>query len=297
MEPKRLALIGAAAVPLLLLWRRRRLWRLLDVVHVPAKSETGKPAVVLIPGMWHGAWFFEALQQLLADRGFASYAIDLQPGRCIFAADHLAMLSRTLDQLALKQAVFLGHSQGGILLQRLMRDYVPQNPSCMLAAVLSATVPISSVGAGTAMMNEKTNVFKEYGFVALLFYLFTGRMWDSSLVQRIFLLPTTESISLPGGKEGYVKRLLAAPCDGWPTTEHPFWLRPSFPAMRHKPVLLLGAEADVIYPPKALNPYFRKYFAQAEELVVPGQAHCFVDPGWEETMAKPLLRWLESLAH
>ena len=28
--------------------------------------------------------------------------------------------------------------------------------------------------------------------MAFVYYLFTGRVWDASLVQRLFLLPTTE---------------------------------------------------------------------------------------------------------
>lgn len=246
--------------------------------------------------MWHGTWYFQALQQLLSQHGFDSFVLELRPGRLVFAEDHLQMIQATLQSLSLKDVVLLGHSQGGILVQRLLRDFVPRLPGDFLhAAVLSATVPISSLGAGFAMMNHKTNVFKEYGLVAFYFYLFTGRIWDSSLVQRLFLLPTTESISLEGGKARYVQRLLQAPCDGWPTTEHPFWLRPRFPVMAEKPVLLLGAEEDVIYPPRSLNPFFHSYFPRASEMVVPGQAHCFLDPGWEESMAKPLIQWLNSI--
>lgn len=224
------------------------------VAHLPADGGSKRTPVVLIPGMWHGPWYFQSLQRLLAQNGFDSYVLELRPGRFIFAEDHLRRIQVTLQSLSLKHVILLGHSQGGILVQRLLRDFVPKLPDDFLhAAVLMATVPISSLGAGFAMMNHKTNVFKEYGLVAFWFYLFTGRMWDSSLVQRLFLLPSTETISLEGGKAAYVKRLLEAPCDGWPTTEHPFWLRPRFPVMARKPVLLLGAEEDVIYPPRCLE--------------------------------------------
>lgn len=220
----------------------------LKVVHVAAAARRG--TVVLVPGMWHGAWYFEALQRLLAQQGYESYALELRPGRGVLAADHLAMLQRTLEQLELSQVVLLGHSQGGILVQRLLRDHIQLPRGYLRGVVLSATVPISSLGAGVAMMSQKTNVFKEYGLVAFLFYLLTGRLYDAALIQRLFLLPSTKEISLPGGRNGYVGRLLKAPCDGWPTTEHPFWLRPSFKAMADTPVLLLGAEEDVIYPPR-----------------------------------------------
>lgn len=49
--------------------------------------------------------------------------------------------------------------QGGILLQTLLRGTALEDASLHVqGAVLSATVPISSLGAGMAMMSHKTNV-------------------------------------------------------------------------------------------------------------------------------------------
>ncbi|CAK9110810.1 AB hydrolase-1 domain-containing protein [Durusdinium trenchii] len=144
--------------------------------------------------------------------------------------------------------------QGGILLQTLLRGTALEDASLHVqGAVLSATVPISSLGAGMAMMSHKTNVFKEYGLVAFVYYLFTGRVWDASLVQRLFLLPTTAVEGFDGGKAKYMKRTHDSLGDGWPTTEHPFWLRPSFAHRASLPVLVLGAEEDVIYPPRRVR--------------------------------------------
>lgn len=251
--------------------------------------------------MWHGAWYFKTLQTLLSKRGFSSYALDLPSARGCFAAELLRRAVSALTELRqlgqLQQVVLLGHSQGGILLQTLLRGTALEDASLHVqGAVLSATVPISSLGAGMAMMSHKTNVFKEYGLVAFVYYLFTGRVWDASLVQRLFLLPTTEAVEgFDGGKAKYVEKILAAPCDGWPTTEHPFWLRPSFAHRASLPVLVLGAEEDVIYPPRLLNPIFHRYFPCATERIVPNQAHCFIDPGWQETMVEPLIQWLDSI--
>ena len=83
-----------------------------------------------------------------------------------------------------------GHSQGGILVQRLLRDFIPKlAPDYLHAAVLSATVPISSLGAGFAMMNHKTNVFKEYAAFALkaIFFIFFSLTKRPSFFCFLFL--------------------------------------------------------------------------------------------------------------
>eukprot|EP00913_Durusdinium_trenchii_P034148 g31961.t1 len=284
MTQEHLAAAAAGGLAALLLWKRccwKRESERVNVVHVPASGDVKekKTVIVMIPGMWHGAWYFKTLQTLLSKRGFSSYALDLPSARGCFAAELLRRAVSALTELRqlgqLQQVVLLGHSQGGILLQTLLRGTALEDASLHVqGAVLSATVPISSLGAGMAMMSHKTNVFKEYGLVAFVYYLFTGRVWDASLVQRLFLLPTTEesararsesvrakrpravvglASSSPAGcimpygstaTEPQVEKILAAPCDGWPTTEHPFWLRPSFAHRASLPVLVLGAEED-----------------------------------------------------
>ena len=59
--------------------------QLRNVVHLAAASEKKQTPVVLIPGMWHGTWYFQALQQLLSEQGFDSYILELRPGRLVFA--------------------------------------------------------------------------------------------------------------------------------------------------------------------------------------------------------------------
>ena len=113
----------------------------------------------------------------------------------------------------------------------------------------------------------------------------------------------------------------AAPADGWVTCTHFLPL-----ASTHVfddpnvPILVLGAGADVnslknddfllkigevsttdwrcmysnqvIYGPAHLEPGFRERYPQATHVVAEGQGHCFVDPGWEESVGEPLVKWL-----
>lgn len=77
--------------------------------------------VVLVHGAWHGAWCWAALQAELDARGIPSYALDL-PGHGAsllpFGGLHhdAAHLGETLDRLALRDAVLVGHSYGGAVI-------------------------------------------------------------------------------------------------------------------------------------------------------------------------------------
>ena len=103
-------------------------------------------SVVLLHGMWHGPWFYKGLQDLLASRGIASYAVGLQGEAANMTrteAELVADLEATLDGLKLTNAVLLGHSQGGILTQCFLRDAAARRPKGELGgAVLFGTMPL-----------------------------------------------------------------------------------------------------------------------------------------------------------
>jgi len=56
-------------------------------------TNEGKPPVLLIHGMFGGAWYWEDYQNLLARHGYESHAINL---RDIMAAVRFAILARCL---------------------------------------------------------------------------------------------------------------------------------------------------------------------------------------------------------
>eukprot|EP00957_Ditylum_brightwellii_P092074 7010128-Ditylum_brightwellii.AAC.1 len=68
---------------------------------------------------------------------------------------------------------------------------------------------------------------------------------------------------------------------------------PSSPKPTKTPALIMGASEDIIYPPELLKKDFDVRFPNATHVIVPDQAHCFVDPGWQNTIVEPLLKWLE----
>jgi pimeloyl-ACP methyl ester carboxylesterase len=111
---------------------------------------------------------------------------------------------------------------------------------------------------------------------------------------------------------------MAAPADGTITMTH--FLPPSGSTntgsnsiiISTKPVLVLGAQQDIIYPPDLLREDFQRRFPNATHVTVPHQAHCFMDPPPQPktpttstrsstekklqlTMEDCLLEWLDEL--
>ena len=70
------------------------------------------PGVVLVHGLWHGAWYWDAVRALLTERGIPSAAVELP------LTDLIADVRTTrdaLDDLG-RPAVLVGHSYGGAVI-------------------------------------------------------------------------------------------------------------------------------------------------------------------------------------
>jgi pimeloyl-ACP methyl ester carboxylesterase len=255
--------------------------------------------------MWHGTWYWEPLQTLLADHGFTSIAIDLLPAsryRCGTASKIVADLEFTLTSLDVRGAALVGHSQGGLVVQAFIRDVLPHSPRLLAGAVLMGTMPLGLPPTELVLraLQGHPNMYWGrcgMGLLAYTYFMLTGRV-VAGAAKRIFLRPDTDHTDHGGSKAGYLDRVTRAPPDGLLTMNH--FVPPSCAqdVRTHEgpEVLVLGAGDDVIYPPAACRSGFEtRYPHQVVHAVARGQAHCFVDPGWQESMGKPLLEWLEAL--
>lgn len=271
-----------------------------------ADTAVDRPVCVLVHGMWHGAWFWAPLQRLLSRAGYTSYAVELQPHPNRSGEAIAADLAATLDSLQLRNAVLLGHSQGGLITQFFLRDALAKRPEGEVAgAVLMGTFPLGMAIPAWGLVTAERNIYKGgLGVLGMLYYYAAGRLLTTECARRIFLLPATAETTVcgpQGSLQEYLRRLVAAPRDGWITLTHNMPpRRESFPAVHpgediELPMLVLGAAEDIIYPPPLMKPGFLQRFPGATHVVCERQAHCFADPGWEEAAGGALLRWLDEL--
>jgi pimeloyl-ACP methyl ester carboxylesterase len=243
--------------------------------------------VVLLHGMWHGVWYWREVQSYLAEQGFSSIAVDLQPAsrwRGGTASELVADLELTLTRLDIRGAALVGHSQGGLIAQAFVKDALPRHPELLSSLVLLGTLPLGMAPTKLGLCGM--------GLIAYYCCMATGRI-TTGAARRIFLRPGTTSTAL-GSTIEYIERISSAPPDGLLTMTH------FIPPGTHRDessilVLIVGAAEDDVYPPAVVKAGFDERFPHAAHFVAQGQAHCFVDPGWEEAMCAPLVAWLEGV--
>eukprot|EP00750_Incisomonas_marina_P028203 INCI6528.2.p1 GENE.INCI6528.2~~INCI6528.2.p1 ORF type:complete len:390 (-),score=61.13 INCI6528.2:283-1452(-) len=258
-------------------------------------------SIVLVHGMWHSSWYFRELQRILAHEGFDSYAVELNPGPLRRWSDFNRDLAATLEALGLERpCILLGHSQGGILVQTLLTDAARCARLHVAGVVLCGTMPLSPMAVAAkalakgSVAPQKKTIVGELGMLGTAYYMFFGRIPGAAAMKRIFFLPTTSTTSVcPGGMDEYTKRTLSAPSDGWPTAEHMAGRTPDFSHLSEVPVLAISANEDVIYHHSSILPIWKEYFPHMQHHVAERQAHCFADPGWEDSFAAPLVTFLE----
>ncbi|KAL3927189.1 MAG: hypothetical protein SGBAC_013182, partial [Bacillariaceae sp.] len=173
----------------------------------------------------------------------------------------------------------------GLVVQAVLQrsDDVRKNTD---GVVLLASYPLGLSPPFGDLMKQKENMISDWGYAFVCMF---GKLLNARYAKKIFLLPKkkkkTEEMS------SYICKLLKAPSDGRITTTH-------FPAcpkpMDHMPALVLGAGEDIIYPPHMFEREFIKRFPKATHKIIPRQAHCFRDEGWQKSMVEPLLHWLDA---
>lgn len=252
-------------------------------------SNDGKKVpIILIHGMWHDSSYFEKLQKLLSIRGYTSYAISLLPGERILPGGSQKALIRDLEatlqeKIEEQQYILLGHSQGGLIVQSAMQNSKVMNENTV-GCILMGSFPLGLTPPFRDLMKQSRNMFFHLGY---MYQCMFGTLMNVDYTKHIFLRPTTDE------KEPemnlYIQKLLKAPSDGLVTVSH----FPSEVEVINKPTLIIGAAHDIIYPPKLLKDAFNDRFPNSTHVIADDQAHCFVDPNWEMSMAEPLMTWLD----
>jgi pimeloyl-ACP methyl ester carboxylesterase len=116
-----------------------------DLTVAVARPETPSkmPPVLLIHGMFGGAWYWEGYQSLLASRGYESHALNLRghhgsrPVRDIGKVPLSAYVADALEVArSLKNPIVIGHSMGGLIAQK-----VAEAGACRACVLLASAPP------------------------------------------------------------------------------------------------------------------------------------------------------------
>ena len=98
-----------------------------EIVHAGPDRDDGRPPLLLVHGVRHAAWCWERWQSKLAERGWRSAALSLRGHGASEGALRGATLRAYVDDVVDAAArlsaapVLVGHSMGGILVQRAVQ--------------------------------------------------------------------------------------------------------------------------------------------------------------------------------
>lgn len=245
----------------------------LEVLERQPAVDSGRPPLLFVHGLGHGAWCWEHWLQGAADAGYPAHAVSLRghggsPGRL-----RTALLRQYVDDVVAtatalpRPAVLIGHSMGGLVVQRALARYAAR------AAVLVAPVPahpaVSSLMAIARRHPQDALKLVAGGSLPLRpDYLF--HELDPAEAQRLS--------GRCGGESAVVQYQL-------------LMHRPARPPLGAPPVLVLATPDDRLVPIRGVRSTAARYGARVEEF--PGMGHdLMLDARWKKPLAA-MLGWLE----
>ena len=246
----------------------------LELIEQLPSQDQGKPPVLFVHGLGHGAWCWQNWLGFMADAGYPAYALSLrghgESGGSLLGS-HLGHYVEDVIKTATslpKQPVIVGHSLGGLVVQRTIASYPAK------AAVLVAPVP-ARPGVGPLALiarHHPADAAKILagGSLPLRYdYLFKGLGEDEA--DRYLELC---------GKESALAQFQV------------LLHKPSPPPLGDAPVLVLGTPDDRLIPLGDVRDTARRYSAPLLEF--PGMGHdLMLDEGWQRP-AEAMVDWLDS---
>ncbi len=245
-------------------------------------SPRGKPPVLLIHGMFGGAWYWEGYQRVLADHGYESHAINLRGHhgsrpvsnigtvRVRDYVDDALEVARTLGH-----PIVIGHSMGGLIAQKLA-----ESGPCR-ALVLVCAAPPFGIPVVSRILLAKMAKF------AWPLLTFGSLLPDRADADTLIFTRTPveeraafyEKLVPESGRAGVDISIGAIRVDETLVTA---------------PVLVIAGKDDVFVVPRVARALTRKYHAELREY--DGFAHQIItEPGWEKPAAD-MAAWLDVAA-
>mmetsp|Transcript_73560 Transcript_73560/g.137451 ORF Transcript_73560/g.137451 Transcript_73560/m.137451 type:complete len:379 (+) Transcript_73560:45-1181(+) len=276
----------------------------LEVLGGAATSGKTKPVTILfIHGSYHAAWCWEPyFLPYFRERGFNSYALSLRgQGQGSVAVEEALPVAGTLETHAADVAAYaaalhgqhgqpvvvVGHSFGGLIVQRAVFDLCSSQPSVIGGMALLSSVPPTGLSGGVwrVLMSDPGLAFNiTWGFVTRAFER------DNRLCRQLFFDDDMENTQV--GQ--YASQMKGSSPPGTRLLD----LRElqnslPVPAARKVPVLVLGGTDDKIVDVQAMKETSEMHSAELE--LLDGLPHdAMLCTQWEAS-AKAIASWMMEL--
>jgi pimeloyl-ACP methyl ester carboxylesterase len=246
----------------------------LELLERQPESDDGRPPLLFVHGLGHGAWCWENWLEAAAGAGYPAYAVSLRGHGGSDGRLRTALLGQYVDDVVRtaarlpRPAVLVGHSMGGLVVQRALNRYAAP------AAVLVAPVPAHPAVGALARIARRHPLdaarIVAGGSLPLRHEYLFGRMDHAS---------AAPALDRCGGESALVQYQLL------------LHRRPGRP-LGDPPVLVLASPDDALISLPAVRATAARYGAGIRQF--PGMGHdLMLDVGWEQPL-RAVLRWLDT---
>ncbi len=256
----------------------------LETVTEEPRGNPRPTPVLFIHGAFHGAWCWtEHFLPYFAEHGYTSHALSLRGHghsegrerlRRTRIADYVADVEQVVSELP-QTPILVGHSMGGLIVEK----YLEKHPTP--AGVLLAPVPVRGIRRTTTRIALHHPIAFLKANLTWSLYPIIG---TPSLAGEAFF-----STDMPTEmRDGYFSRLQD---ESYFANLDMLALSLPSPEKVDVPILVLGAESDIMFSRSEVEATARAYKTQAE--FFPSMAHdMMLEAGWQ-SVADRILRWLE----
>jgi non-heme chloroperoxidase len=256
----------------------------LEIVEAgPPRGGSGRP-LLFVHGAFAGAWCWsEFFLPYFAKQGFRACAVSLRghggsPGReqldWLSIADYVHDLEQAVGTVG-GNPVLVGHSMGGFVVQKYLERAAA--PGCVLMA---SVPPQGLLAASLTLAFSNPGLFADVNAL-----MHRGRASLATMQHALFANP----VSLDRLQAYYRKMQPESQRAMWDMT---FFDLPHLRRERCPPMLILGAERDILVPPSQAEEAARTYGTQAE--IFPGMGHVMMlEAGWQP-VADRIIEWLRT---
>lgn len=257
----------------------------LEVYSCQPAEPTGRPPLLFVHGAFAGGWMWaETFLPWFADAGYACHAPSLrghggsQGGGHVDAhsiADYVDDVQAIVDWLG-EPPVLIGHSMGGFVVQK----YLERHPA-VGAALVCSVPPQGLVAAQFHLLLQKPQLFLEINRIM------DGNYTDSTTLREALFAGEVDDAMLAA----WLTRMQ-------PESHRAIWDMsmfnlPNLYAMHRPPMLILGAEQDVLVPAFLVQSTGHTYGLPVHIFRDMGHAVTH-EQGWRQ-VAATLRDWLDGL--
>lgn len=239
-----------------------------------------KPPVLLVHGIFSGAWQWERYQELLARHGYESHAVNLRGragSRPVDDIGRVRLRDYVEDALAVARTLgnplVIGHSMGGLIAQK-----VAEAGACRALVLIASAPPRWIPALNSVLLSRLVKYMKE---LVLFQPLFPAR--DDADILMFNRTPPADA------DRDY--RMLV-PDSGRAGFELAFGVEAVHPPRITAPVLVQSGRDDHFVAPRVARALADKYGAELR-MYENFAHHIITEPGWEGPAAD-VVEWLDA---